>query len=54
MREYICDLCEKRIEPKDIHMEVQLRVDNKIEYADFHSICYYKLLRAIREEGNEK
>lgn len=54
MREYICDICRKRIEPKDIHMELQLRVDNKIEYVDFHSICYYKLMRALRESQDEE
>lgn len=50
MREYICDLCKKRITPSDIRMEVKVIIDDeKEEFADMHALCYYKLMRSLKD-----
>ena len=56
MKDYICDLCKRRIEPKDIRMEIKANIEGKEETIDMHSVCYYMLLRALKEqkENNEE
>lgn len=50
MRDYICDLCKKRLTPSDIRMELKVDIEGKEEAIDMHSICYYMLLRALKEQ----
>lgn len=50
MREYICDLCQKKITPADIRMSFEVRVDDKIkDQVDMHSHCYYKFMAYARK-----
>ena len=55
MRKYICDLCKREIEPKDIRVELKLQIENKEEAMDMHSLCYYTFLREVKSilEGEE-
>lgn len=54
MKEYICDLCKRRIEPKDIRMEIKADIEGKEETIDMHSVCYYRFLRALKERKDEE
>lgn len=50
MKEYICDLCQKRITPADIRMSFEVMVDDKIkDHVDMHSACYYKFMAYARK-----
>ena len=41
MREYICDLCKRRITPADIRRTFEVNIDDKVlEKVDMHSLCY--------------
>lgn len=50
MRDYVCDLCRKRIEHKDIRMELEIDVEGKKETVDMHSVCYYMFMRSLKEQ----
>lgn len=51
MREYICDLCKKRITPADIRRSFEVEVDDKVkERVDMHSLCYYKFMAYAKAE----
>lgn len=51
MREYICDLCKKRITPADIRRSFEVEVDDKIkDRVDMHSLCYYKFMAYAKKE----
>lgn len=50
MRDYVCDLCKKRIEHKDIRTEFEIDIEGKKETVDMHSICYYMFMRALKEQ----
>lgn len=53
MRDYICDLCKKRITPSDIRMEIKVDIEGKEETVDMHSVCYYLFMRALKERLDE-
>ena len=53
MREYICDLCKRRIEPKDIRMEHKFKIEGKEETMDFHSLCFCLFLRELQDTAKE-
>ena len=48
MKEIICDICRKKIEPKDIPVEIDLRIGDRVETIDMHSLCYYRFLRELK------
>lgn len=51
MREYICDLCLRKIEPSDIRMSFDVAVDDKKkDRVDMHSSCYYKFMAYAKRE----
>ena len=54
MKEIICDICKKRIEPKDIHVEVDLRIGEKVETIDFHSLCYYRFMKELNKAKEDE
>ena len=54
MKEIICDICKKRIEPKDIPVEIDLRIGDKLETIDMHSLCYYKFMRELKSLTDEE
>ena len=46
-----------RIEPKDIPVEIDLRIGDKLETIDMHSLCYYRFMRELKsltEEEDER
>ena len=49
MKEIICDVCKKRIEPKDIPVEIELHIADKRLTIDLHNVCYYRFLRGLKE-----
>ena len=54
MREYICDLCLRKIEPADIRMSFDVEVDGKKkDHVDMHSRCYYYFMAKAREDLKE-
>lgn len=54
MKEIICDICKRRIEPKDIPVEIDLRIGDKLETIDMHSLCYYKFMRELKKLTEEE
>lgn len=54
MKEIICDLCRKRIEPKDIHVEVELHVGDKRTTIDMHNLCYMYFMRELKKATEDE
>lgn len=55
MRDYVCDLCRKKITPSDIRMELKIEVDGKREDSvDMHAKCYYLFMRELRSQFKSK
>ena len=50
MKKIYCDLCKKEIKPEDLHSEFPLNIGGKHFDIDMHSACYYKFVRALRED----
>lgn len=51
MREYICNLCHKRIKPADIRRSFDVPVDDELkEKVDMHSVCYFKFMAYAKVE----
>lgn len=50
MKKIYCDLCKKEIKPEDLPTEFPLNVGGKHFEIDMHSVCYYKFVRALRED----
>ena len=51
MRDYICDLCKRRITPADIRRTFEVNIDDKVlEKVDMHSLCYYKFMAYAKKE----
>lgn len=53
MKEIICDICKKRIEPKDIHVEVDLHIAEKTKTIDMHNLCYLYFMRELEKATEE-
>lgn len=54
MKEVICDICRKRIEPKDIHVELELRIGDKPSTLDFHNLCYLYFIQELRKATEDE
>ena len=54
MKEIICDICKKRIEPVDIHVELDIRIGDKPSVLDMHNLCYLKFLRTLKEKMDDE
>lgn len=53
MKQTICDICGKEITPADIHINLNVTIENKIETLDMHSLCFMHFKRAIKEIVND-
>ena len=54
MKDVICDLCKKRIEPKDIHVELELHVGDKVNIVDMHNLCYLYFMRELKKRMDDE
>ena len=54
MKKTICDICGKEITPADIHINLKVNIEDKIETLDMHSICFAHFKKAVKEIVNEK
>jgi len=54
MKEIICDICKKRIETHDIHVELDIRIGEKPSTLDMHNLCYLYFMRELRKATEDE
>lgn len=50
MKKCFCDLCQKEIQPADIHTSFEINIGGRVFDIDLHSDCYYNFIQKLKED----